>query len=198
MRRANGGYRSRAERPIPASCRHVGAVMRLGPVGVGVDLVERWLAWDEKRVRRPRWTISTMRHVASRCRSLFTDWAGTGSDDTGSDTSTISNLARRSVMFGQESAGVPAAVARRRRCRSGSVRRQVRSQPRHIGSDRAGERAQTRSCTNTRRRSATAAPTAILAPICTNSRRSKANRQRCLVTVIVGPHRERRQTAAAA
>lgn len=103
----------------PEIAGNVGAVLRLGACfGIAVDLVEPMgFAWDDKRVRRTAMDyidhVEVARHASfDAFRSatgnarlvLMTTKAATGLYDFAFDADDI-------LLFGQESAGVPAAVA---------------------------------------------------------------------------------------
>ena len=102
----------------PEIAGNVGAVMRLGAcLGVAVDLIEPMgFEWDDRRVRRTAMDyidhVDVTRHadfpafrdtVAGRL-ILFTTKAAASPYDFGFHANDI-------LLFGQESAGVPAAIA---------------------------------------------------------------------------------------
>lgn len=103
----------------PEIAGNVGAVLRLGACfGVAVDLIEPMgFAWDDRRVRRT--AMDYIDHVEVRRHPGFETFAGT----TGAARLVLmTTKARHSLydfsfsnddilLFGQESAGVPAAVA---------------------------------------------------------------------------------------
>lgn len=103
----------------PEIAGNVGAVLRLGAcLGVAVDLIEPMgFAWDDRRVRRTAMDyidhVAIVRHVGfdafrtaigSRRLVLFT----TKSDQSAYD---FAFRADDVLLFGKESAGVPAATA---------------------------------------------------------------------------------------
>ena len=120
----------------PEIAGNVGAVMRLGAcLGVAVDLIEPMgFAWDDKRVRRTAMDyidhVEVVRHagfeafretVADRRLILFTTKAERSLYDFEFEPGDI-------LLFGQESAGVPAEV--RDNCQAAvrlPIRREVRS-----------------------------------------------------------------------
>ena len=103
----------------PEMAGNVGAVMRLGACfGVAVDLIEPMgFAWDDKRVRRT--AMDYIDHVAVTRHASFEAFRATvGSArlilmTTKSDIGLYDFAFRPDdiLLFGQESAGVPAAVA---------------------------------------------------------------------------------------
>lgn len=103
----------------PEIAGNVGAVLRLGAcLGVAVDLIEPLgFAWDDKRVRRAAMDyidhVEIVRHAgfaafraatAAQRLVLFTTKAAVSPYDFAFDAGDI-------LLFGKESAGVPAAVA---------------------------------------------------------------------------------------
>ncbi len=103
----------------PEIAGNVGAVLRLGAcLGAAVDLIEPLgFAWDDRRVRRTAMDyidhVTVARHadfaafrtvIGSRRLVLFT----TKSDRSAYD---FSFMADDVLLFGKESAGVPAAIA---------------------------------------------------------------------------------------
>jgi len=103
----------------PEIAGNVGAVLRLGACfGVAVDLIEPLgFAWDDKRVRRT--AMDYIDHVEIRRHHDFTAFHATNGDarlilmTTKSDANLYDFAFHPSdiLLFGQESAGVPAAVA---------------------------------------------------------------------------------------
>ena len=103
----------------PEIAGNVGAVMRLGACfGVAVDLIEPMgFAWDDKRVRRT--AMDYIDHVAVTRHANFEAFRETVGDvrlilmTTKADFSLYDFAFRADdiLLFGQESAGVPAAVA---------------------------------------------------------------------------------------
>jgi tRNA (cytidine/uridine-2'-O-)-methyltransferase len=103
----------------PEIAGNVGAVLRLGAcLGVAVDLIEPMgFAWDDRRVRRTAMDyidhVSIARHanfdafrntIGARRPVLFTTKASQSVYD-------FTFMADDVLLFGKESAGVPAAVA---------------------------------------------------------------------------------------
>ena len=103
----------------PEIAGNVGAVMRLGACfGVAVDLIEPMgFAWDDKRVRRT--AMDYIDHVEVVRHAGFAAFAATVGDArlvlmTTRASASLYDFAFRGddvLLFGQESAGVPAAVA---------------------------------------------------------------------------------------
>ena len=103
----------------PEIAGNVGAVMRLGACfGVAVDLIEPMgFAWDDKRVRRT--AMDYIDHVAVARHANFEAFRETIGDarlvlmTTKADASLYDFAFRANdiLLFGQESAGVPAVVA---------------------------------------------------------------------------------------
>ena len=103
----------------PEIAGNVGAVMRLGACfGVAVDLIEPMgFAWDDKRVRRT--AMDYIDHVAVTRHANFEAFRATAGEarlvlmTTKSEASLYAFAFRADdiLLFGQESAGVPAAVA---------------------------------------------------------------------------------------
>lgn len=103
----------------PEIAGNVGAVLRLGAcLGVAVDLIEPLgFAWDDRRVRRT--AMDYIDHVAIARHADFAAFTGTAGSGrlilftTKSDQSVydFSFRADDILLFGKESAGVPAAVA---------------------------------------------------------------------------------------
>lgn len=103
----------------PEIAGNVGAVMRLGACfGVAVDLIEPMgFAWEDKRVRRT--AMDYIDHVAVTRHANFEAFRETVGDarlilmTTKADFSLYDFAFRADdiLLFGQESAGVPAAVA---------------------------------------------------------------------------------------
>jgi tRNA (cytidine/uridine-2'-O-)-methyltransferase len=103
----------------PEIAGNVGAVLRLGAcLGVGVDLIEPLgFAWDDRRVRRT--AMDYIDHVEMRRHAGFDAFRATVGS---SRLILLTTKARQSayefgymaddvLLFGKESAGVPAAVA---------------------------------------------------------------------------------------
>ena len=102
----------------PEIAGNVGAVLRLGAcLGVAIDLIEPMgFAWDDKRVRRTAMdyidqvdvtrhpSFEAMRSAQPGRLILFTTKASDSAYDLAFDRDDI-------LLFGQESAGVPPAVA---------------------------------------------------------------------------------------
>ena len=102
----------------PEIAGNVGAVLRLGAcLGVAIDLIEPMgFAWDDKRVRRTAMdyidqvdvsrypSFEAMRSAQPGRLILFTTKASDSAYDFAFDRDDI-------LLFGQESAGVPPAVA---------------------------------------------------------------------------------------
>jgi tRNA (cytidine/uridine-2'-O-)-methyltransferase len=102
----------------PEIAGNVGAVMRLGAcLGVAVDLIEPMgFDWEDKRVRRTAMDyidhVEVVRHADFRAfrqaragrLCLFTTKADTSAHDFRFEAGDV-------LLFGQESAGVPAAIA---------------------------------------------------------------------------------------
>ena len=102
----------------PEIAGNVGAVLRLGAcLGVAIDLIEPMgFAWDDKRVRRTAMdyidqvdvtrhpSFEAMRSAQPGRLILFTTKASDSAYDLAFDRDDI-------LLFGQESAGVPLAVA---------------------------------------------------------------------------------------
>ena len=103
----------------PEIAGNVGAVMRLGACfGVAVDLIEPLgFAWDDKRVRRTAMDYIDHVEVVRHARfDAFVETVGPARLIlmTTKATASLYDFAFRSddiLLFGQESAGVPAAVA---------------------------------------------------------------------------------------
>lgn len=103
----------------PEIAGNVGAVLRLGAcLGVAVDLIEPMgFTWDDKRVRRA--AMDYIDHVAITRHAGFDAFAGQIGDrrlvlfTTRTDRSVYDFAFRDDdiLLFGKESAGVPAAVA---------------------------------------------------------------------------------------
>ena len=103
----------------PEIAGNVGAVMRLGACfGVGVDLIEPMgFAWDDKRVRRT--AMDYVDHVEVTRHAGFEAFraqhpAGRLVLMTTTSDSSLYDFAFRPddiLLFGQESAGVPAAIS---------------------------------------------------------------------------------------
>jgi tRNA (cytidine/uridine-2'-O-)-methyltransferase len=103
----------------PEIAGNVGAVLRLGAcLGVAVDLVEPMgFAWDDRRVRRA--AMDYIDHVAVARHAGFDAFRATvGSSRlvlfTTKSTQSAYDFSFRSddvLLFGKESAGVPAAIA---------------------------------------------------------------------------------------
>ena len=103
----------------PEIAGNVGAVLRLGACfGVAVDLVEPMgFAWDDKRVRRTAMDyidhVSIVRHADFDAFAATIGAARLVLMTTKTDASLYDFAFRADdvLLFGQESAGVPAAVA---------------------------------------------------------------------------------------
>ena len=103
----------------PEIAGNVGAVMRLGAcLGVAVDLIEPMgFAWDDKRVRRTAMDyidhVAVVRHADFEAFQLTVGNARLILMTTKADTSLYDFAFNPDdiLLFGQESAGVPAAVA---------------------------------------------------------------------------------------
>ncbi len=103
----------------PEIAGNVGAVMRLGACfGVAVDLIEPLgFAWDDKRVRRTAMDyidhVDVTRHENFEAFQLAGGQARLVLMTTKADASLYDFAFRTDdvLLFGQESAGVPAAVA---------------------------------------------------------------------------------------
>lgn len=103
----------------PEIAGNVGAVLRLGAcLGAGVDLIEPLgFAWDDRRVRRT--AMDYIDHVAIARHADFAAFqAATGARRlvlfTTKSSASVYDFAFRPddvLLFGKESAGVPAAVA---------------------------------------------------------------------------------------
>lgn len=104
----------------PEIAGNVGAVMRLGACfGVGVDLIEPMgFAWDDKRVRRTAMDyidhVEICRHAGFDAFRAARPSARLILLTTKSDSSLYDFAFRPDdiLLFGQESAGVPADIAR--------------------------------------------------------------------------------------
>ena len=103
----------------PEIAGNVGAVMRLGACfGVAVDLIEPMgFAWDDKRVRRTAMDyidhVEVVRHAGFDAFISTIGGARLVLMTTKADASLYDCVFRADdiLLFGQESAGVPAAVA---------------------------------------------------------------------------------------
>ena len=117
-----GAYRATMRIALyqPEIAGNVGAILRLGACfGVAVDLVEPLgFAWDDKRVRRT--AMDYIDHVAVVRHDDFEAFRATQGDarlvlmTTKADVSLYDFAFRADdiLLFGQESAGVPALVAK--------------------------------------------------------------------------------------
>ena len=103
----------------PEIAGNVGAVLRLGACfGVAVDLIEPLgFAWDDKRVRRTAMDyidhVTVLRHAGFDAFAATTSGARLVLMTTKADAGLYDFAFRDDdiLLFGQESAGVPAAVA---------------------------------------------------------------------------------------